>query len=40
MSLTLLEQVLLVGCTSQEYVELIDAITRQLQLLGHGAHVL
>lgn len=33
-SLTLLEEVLLVGCTSQEHSDLIDAVTRQLQFLG------
>jgi hypothetical protein len=33
-SLALLEEVLLVGCTSQEYVELLDAVSRQLPLLG------
>jgi hypothetical protein len=33
-SLTLLEQVLVVGCTAQEYVELVEAVARQLQLLG------
>jgi hypothetical protein len=33
-SLLVLEEVLLVGCTAQEYVELIDAVSRQLRLLG------
>ncbi len=33
-SLALLEEVLVVGCTSQEYVELLDAVSRQLPLLG------
>ena len=33
-SLSLLEEVLLVGCTSQEYSELTNAVVRQLQLLG------
>ncbi|MDA8264332.1 MAG: protein DpdD [Actinomycetota bacterium] len=33
-SLNLLEEVLLVGCTSQEYAELINAVTEQLQFLG------
>ena len=33
-SLVLLEEVLLVGCTAQEYTELVDAVSRQLPLLG------
>jgi hypothetical protein len=33
-SLTLLEEILLVGCTSREYVDLIDTVSRQLSLLG------
>lgn len=33
-SLTLLEEVLHVGCTSQEYAELIDAVSHQLPMLG------
>jgi hypothetical protein len=33
-SLILLEEVLLVGCTSQEYSEMIDAVGRQFRLLG------
>jgi hypothetical protein len=33
-SLILLEEVLLVGCTSQEYSEMIDAVARQFRLLG------
>jgi hypothetical protein len=33
-SLALLEEALIVGCTAQEYGELVDAVTRQLPLLG------
>jgi hypothetical protein len=33
-SLVLLEDVLLVGCTAQEYTEMVDAVSRQLPLLG------
>jgi hypothetical protein len=33
-SLPLLDEVLSVGCSSQEYRELIDAVSRQLQVLG------
>ena len=33
-SLTLLEQALLVGCAVQEYIELIEAVARQLRVLG------
>ncbi|MEA3077954.1 MAG: hypothetical protein QOF60_2862 [Actinomycetota bacterium] len=33
-SLALLEEVLLVGCTVQEYVEVVGAVSRQLPLLG------
>jgi hypothetical protein len=33
-SLALLEEVLLGGCTAQEYLELLDAVSNQLPLLG------